>query len=96
MKENIAVIFGGKSAEHDISIITGLQAISNVDRDKYNIIPIYIDKSNNFYAGENLCFLQNFMPFSESSAIRVSFIAGTNYLFSKTKTKKIYLFENPK
>ncbi|MBO4413036.1 MAG: D-alanine--D-alanine ligase, partial [Clostridia bacterium] len=64
MKENILVIFGGKSAEHDISIITGLQTISNVDRDKFNVIPLYISKNNNFYIGEKLCYLSTFMPFN--------------------------------
>ena len=49
MKLNVAVVFGGKSTEHDISIISALQAIENMDRDKYNVIPIYIDKKGDFY-----------------------------------------------
>lgn len=49
MKLNVAVVFGGKSTEHDISIISALQAIENIDKEKYNVIPIYIDKKGDFY-----------------------------------------------
>ena len=42
--ENIIVLYGGKSVEHDISIITALQAIENLDKQKYNIYKIYITK----------------------------------------------------
>lgn len=45
---NVAIFYGGKSPEHDISIITGLQTINNLDKSKYNIIPIYIDKGNSW------------------------------------------------
>lgn len=53
MKLNVAVVFGGKSTEHDISIISALQAIENMDKEKYNIIPIYIDKKGDFYYSED-------------------------------------------
>ena len=90
MKENIAVIFGGKSAEHDISIITALQTISNVDREKYNVIPIYLSKENEFFVGENLCFLDCFLPFLKENFVKISFISGDNHIFASKKTKKIY------
>ena len=47
MKENLAVIFGGKSSEHDVSIVSAMQAIQFVDTDFYNIIPVYIAKNGN-------------------------------------------------
>jgi len=40
MKENILVVFGGKSVEHDISIIAALQVMRFLDKDK-NVIPLY-------------------------------------------------------
>ena len=46
MKVNVGVIFGGKSVEHEVSIITALQAIENIDKNKYDIVPIYISKEN--------------------------------------------------
>ena len=92
MKENVLVIFGGKSAEHDISIITGLQAISNVDREKFNVIPMYISRQNKIYVGEKLCYLQTFMPFNPSNKgiFEASLIAGNDRLFIAKKTNNIY------
>ena len=49
MKLNVAVIFGGKSTEHDISIISAHQTIENLDKEKYNVIPVYISKAGDFY-----------------------------------------------
>ena len=44
--KNLAVFYGGKSAEHDISIITAMQVINNLDSGKYNVVPVYIDYNN--------------------------------------------------
>jgi D-alanine-D-alanine ligase len=49
MKIKLAVIFGGKSVEHEISIISALQAMNNINEEKYEIFPIYLTKSNEFY-----------------------------------------------
>lgn len=45
----LAVIFGGKSSEHDVSIVSGTSVISNLDKNKYEIYPIYISKEGLFY-----------------------------------------------
>ena len=52
MKLKIAVLFGGKSTEHEISIISAIQAIGYINREKYEVIPVYITKNNDFYVGE--------------------------------------------
>jgi len=54
MKINLGVIFGGVSVEHEVSIISAIQAMNNIDSKKYNIIPIYIDKNGTWYAGAML------------------------------------------
>ena len=46
MKTKIAVLFGGHSVEHEVSIISGLQAFAALDREKYDPIPLYIGKDN--------------------------------------------------
>lgn len=51
MKIKIGVFFGGKSVEHEVSIITAIQAIENIDKNKYDVIPIYITKDNKMYCG---------------------------------------------
>lgn len=54
MKINLAVIFGGKSVEHEVSVISAVQAMASMNKEKYNIIPIYMTKANEFYTGEKL------------------------------------------
>lgn len=51
---DIGVIFGGKSVEHEVSVLTGLQVIRALDRTKYNVVPIYISKSGEWFTGDNL------------------------------------------
>ena len=60
MKIKVGVIFGGKSVEHEVSIISGLQAINNMDTDKYDIIPIYLSKENKMYVGDMVKEVKNF------------------------------------
>lgn len=52
--KKVGVIFGGVSCEHDVSIITGLQLIENMDKSKYEIIPIYIHSDGEWYTGKEL------------------------------------------
>ena len=52
MKIKVALLFGGKSAEHDISVISALQAYRHLNRDKYDVYPIYITKDGEMYYGE--------------------------------------------
>ena len=63
MKLNIGVIFGGKSVEHEISVITALQAMDNIDKDKYEIIPIYITKDLVWYTGGMLRYIDSYKDF---------------------------------
>ena len=51
-KPTVAVLFGGRSTEHEVSIITGVQAIQNVDRSKYNVLPVYITKEGKWLTGD--------------------------------------------
>ena len=48
-KLKIGVIFGGMSTEHDVSIVSGTAVIKNLNKQKYEIFPIYIDKDGNWF-----------------------------------------------
>ena len=63
MKINIGVIFGGKSVEHEISVITALQAMDNINSEKYEIIPIYITKDLVWYTGGMLRYIDSYKDF---------------------------------
>ncbi len=54
MKIKVGVIFGGESVEHEVSVISAMQAMNKLDRDKYDVIPIYITKDREWYTGEML------------------------------------------
>ncbi len=60
MKTNVAVFFGGRSVEHEISVISASQAMHAMNRDKYNVIPIYISKQGRWYTGEALLDVANY------------------------------------
>ena len=54
MKIKVGVIFGGESVEHEVSVISAIQAMNKMDSEKYEIIPIYITKNREWYTGEML------------------------------------------
>lgn len=60
MKINLAVLFGGKSVEHEVSVISAVQAMASMNKEKYNIIPIYMTKDSEFYTGEKLMDINSF------------------------------------
>ena len=54
MRIKVGVIFGGESVEHEVSIISAIQAMNKMDEEKYEIVPIYITKDREWYTGEML------------------------------------------
>ncbi len=54
MKIRLAVLFGGKTVEHEVSVISAIQAIMNLNTEKYDILPIYITKAGDFYIGDDI------------------------------------------
>ena len=45
----LAVIFGGTSTEHDVSVVSGTSVLKNLDKEKYEILPLYIDTNGTWY-----------------------------------------------
>lgn len=60
MKIKLGIFFGGKSVEHEIAVITMSQAISAINPEKYEIVPIYISKEGVMYTGDDLLDLYSF------------------------------------
>lgn len=84
MKENILVVFGGKSVEHDISIITALQVMRFLDKDK-NVIPLYIQRNGKWCVGENFDKVDTFIDFDKKAKVKreVFLKIGKPYLYIK-------------
>ncbi len=60
MKTNIGVFFGGRSTEHEISVISASQAMAAIDRGRYDVTPIYITKQGRWYTGDALLDVRNY------------------------------------
>ena len=60
MKLKVGVIFGGKSLEHEMSVITAIQAMDNIDTDKYEVVPVFITKDRQWYTGGALRFIDTY------------------------------------
>lgn len=54
MRIRVGVIFGGESVEHEVSIISAMQAMNKLDLEKYEVVPIYITKDREWYTGDML------------------------------------------
>jgi D-alanine-D-alanine ligase len=60
MKTTIGVFFGGRSVEHEISVISALQAIAALDTERYRAVPIYITKQGRWLTGGALLDVANY------------------------------------
>lgn len=58
--KKVGVIFGGHSVEHEVSVITGMQVMENIDKSKYEVVPIYITKDGRWLTGSSLMEFKNY------------------------------------
>lgn len=65
MKIKVGVIFGGETVEHEVSIISAVQAMEHINQDKYEIVPIYISKDRIWYTGKMLTDIDVYRDFDE-------------------------------
>jgi D-alanine-D-alanine ligase len=72
-KKRVAVIFGGISPEHEVSIITGLQVLENLDKEKFIGIPVYVSKNGELFTGDRLLKIETYrnLPAIPQKAQRV-------------------------
>lgn len=78
--KNIAVIFGGESVEHDVSVITGVLTLNSLDKEKYNVIPVYIDRNGVWYTGK-LNDLDEYKNLNTKKLYRIVFAVGENNFY---------------
>ena len=97
MKINLAVLFGGKSVEHEVSVIHALQAMANFDSEKYEAFPVYITKNNEFYHGPILKDIEKYkdIPALLKKSERISFVAEGARTFIVPRSKKFFSGNKP-
>ncbi len=88
MKE-ILVLFGGRSVEHDVSVITGVLTLNTIDKNKYLPVPVYVDKYGEWYTGEQLFDLDEFKGDIKNKLKKVTLITGNNNLYTVKNNKKL-------
>ncbi len=97
MKKTVAVFFGGRSPEHDVSIVTGLQALKALDSNKFEAFPVYIAPNGEWLVGEELLNTANYMLTSDliSNLQSVTLDLGSNNV-GRLLVKKKGLFSSLK
>ena len=88
MKIKLGVIFGGESVEHEVSIISAVQAMESIDRDRYDIIPIYVSKERIWYTGGMLRDIDVYKNFDDLKRYAKEVVLtkkGDKYYLQSTK-----------
>ena len=67
MKKQIGVIFGSRSCEREVSIISAVQMMRHANPEKYDVIPVYIDEKGQWYTGDALKDIRSYKPFQPDS-----------------------------
>lgn len=88
MKINVGVFLGGVSVEHEISVISAIQAIYAIDKERFNIIPIYITKNGFMVTGNNLLDIENYKNTEK-------LIASCDQITITRQGKDVFLFKIP-
>lgn len=83
MKKRVAVIFGSQSVEHEVSIITAQQVMRAIDAERYETVPVYIDKQGRWFTGDILFSLESFkhLDFDRLNRIEIVLDPTVPYLF---------------
>ena len=83
MKIKLGVVFGGESVEHEVSIISAVQAMKHLNEEKYDIYPIYISKDRTWYTGKMLMDIDIYRDFETLKKYGVNAIRGPRSVTSK-------------
>lgn len=78
MKKSIIAVFGGKSTEHDISVITAIEALYAIPKSLFDVYPVYM-RDGKLYGGEKLYTLKNYAPFVPQNHVELKICGGTVY-----------------
>lgn len=91
MGKNIAVIFGGKSNENEVSVITGTMASNVLKSGGNNVIPLYMSQRGELFTGDGLLDIQNYKDGKYEKFPRASVVRGGVYVLNKKGKPKKFL-----
>ncbi len=84
IKPTVAVLFGSRSVEHEVSVVTGLQIIEAIDKSKYDVLPIYVTKTGQWLTGPELSRVETYKKLSLSVSAASAITNTTSLLPSAT------------
>lgn len=92
MKIKTAILFGGDSVEHEVSIISAIQAMNACNQDKYEVIPLYISKERDFYYFDHIPQAQEFRSMDEvkKNHLMVSLVKKGNTVAIEPVERKLF------
>ncbi len=91
-KVRIGLVFGGKTTEHEISVISALQAKAQFNTEKYEIIPIYISKNNDWYVGKDIGDIEKYgdIPSLLKNSFKVTLVNKNDSFYLEKTDKKMF------
>ena len=96
MKTNVAVFYGCRSVEHEVSIISAVQAMRSIDREKYDVTPVYVTKDGEMYTGSGLFEIENYRNLPEllKNSKRVNFARENGNVYMKYENSGLFSKKN--
>ena len=96
-KKNIVIAFGGRSPEHEVSVITAMQSIKALENSSFNMVPLYISKEGNWFTGDHLMELDHYDDLGRltSKAYPCAFTRNEYGATVLKETEKRGLFSSP-
>ena len=93
-KTQLGVIFGSRSCEREVSIISAIQLMRHADTEKYDVIPVYIDEHGGWYTGEKLKDIHSYQPFQPNQAgivrVYLDMTSGSGALLTTERGKGLF------
>ncbi len=93
-RKQLGVIFGSRSCEREVAIISAVQLMRHADPEKYDVIPVYIDEHGGWYTGEKLKDIQSYRPFQPGAAgitrVSLDMTPGSGALLAMEKGKGLF------
>ncbi len=93
-KIQLGVIYGSRSCEREVAIISAVQLMSHVDTERYDVIPVYISEQGVWYTGEALRRMETYTPFDPNRAgieqVHLDVTAGSGALMATRPGKGLF------
>lgn len=92
MKTTVAVFYGCRSVEHEVSIISAVQAMASMSREKYNVVPVYVTKDGEMFTGDCLFTIEEYKNIPEllKKSQKVNFCRENSKVVMKTEKSGLF------